>query len=194
MKNDAPFIPWAKPVLWGNEEKYVARALRSTWISGGEFVERLEKEFADRCGVPYAIASSNGTTALHLAYLAAELKPGDEIVVPGFAFLGAANVALHMGLKPVFAEVDPDTWCVRAQDIEGVLTAKTKAIVPVHTYGNVCALDEILALGKKRGFKVIEDAAESFPSRYRGRMSGTLGEIGDRKSTRLNSSHIPLSR
>lgn len=171
-------IPWAKPALWGNEEKYVASALASTWISGGEFVERLESEFAALCGVPHALSACNGTAALHLAYLAAGLEPGDEVVIPGFAFLGAANVALHMGARPVFAEVDPETWCVSAQALERCLTPKTKAVVPVHTYGNVCAMREIVALGRERGVTVIEDAAESFPSRYRGEMSGTLGELG----------------
>src|SRR5258706_3287091 len=177
-KPDALPIPWAKPVLWGNEQKYVLAALSSTWISGGEFVDRLENEFANYCGITHAVSASNGTTALHLAYLAANLSAGDEVVVPGFAFLAAANVALHMGAKPVFAEVDPDTWCMTAEAIERCLTPKTKIIVPVHTYGNVCSMDDILSLAKKRRIAVLEDAAESFPSRYKGKVSGTLGDLG----------------
>jgi len=171
-------IPWAKPDLWGNEQAYVSAALASTWISGGEYVDRLEREFAVFSGATHALAVCNGTAALHLAYLGVELRPGDEVVVPGFAFLGPANVALHMGARPVFAEVDPETWCVTAAAIERCLTPKTKLIVPVHTYGNVCAMDDILALARERGLAVVEDAAEAFPSRYRGRMAGTLGDIG----------------
>lgn len=121
---------------------------------------------------------SNGTTAIHLAYLALGIQAGDEIVVPGFGFLAAANVALHMSARPVFCEVDPQTWCMRAEDIAPALTARTKAIVVVHTYGNVCDMGPILALAKERGIVVIEDAAEAFPSRYRGSLAGTLGTIG----------------
>src|SRR5438876_9699543 len=98
-------IPWAKPDFWGKEQTYVADALASTWISGGAYIERLEREIAAYCDVPHAFAVANGTAAIHLAYLAIGLKPGDEVVVPGFGFLAAANLALHMGAKPVFAEV-----------------------------------------------------------------------------------------
>jgi len=171
-------IPWAKPILWGNEAALVSDALASTWISGGPYVERLEREFLALAGSRHALTTSNGTTAIHLAYLALGVKPGDEIIVPGFGFLATANVALQMGAKPVFTEVDPDTWCMRAEDIEQHLTSRTRAIVPVHTYGNMCSMDVILELGRKHGIAVIEDAAEAFPSRYRGRLAGTLGAIG----------------
>jgi perosamine synthetase len=125
-----------------------------------------------------ALAVSNGTTAIHLAYLAIGIQAGDEIVAPGFGFLAAANVALHMAARPVFCEVDPRTWCMRAEDIAPVLTARTRAIVVVHTYGNVCDMAPILALANERSIPVIEDAAEAFPSRYRGQLAGTLGTIG----------------
>jgi len=171
-------IPWAKPQFWGREREYVADALASTWISGGSYIERLEREIAAFCGVSQALAVANGTVTLHLAYLAIGLKPGDEVVVPGFAFLAAANVALHMGVRPVFAEVDSATWCVRAQDIEPVLTPRTKAVIPVHTYGNACDMDPIVALCRERGIWLIEDAAESFATRYKGRYTGALGDIG----------------
>src|SRR5262245_21483711 len=119
------FIPWAKPTLWGREEEYLLEALRSTWISGGPFVERLENDMAAYLGRKHALAVANGTAALHLAYLALGLKPGDEVVVPGFGFMAAANVALQLGLRPLFCDVDPDTWCMRAADVAAVLTAKT---------------------------------------------------------------------
>ena len=173
-----PLIPWARPIFWGNEQQYVAEASTSSWISGGPFVERLEREFAAYCSSAHALSAANGTAALHMAYLALGIGPGDEIVIPGFGFLGAANIALHMHAQPVFCEVDPRTWCMRAKDIEPVLTEKTRAIVAVHTYGNVCEMDDILELASERKISVIEDAAEAFPSRYRGRVAGTMGTIG----------------
>lgn len=171
-------IPWASPVFWGGELNRINEALASSWISGGPFVDQLEQNFSTLSEGARALAVSNGTTAIHLAYLALEIKPGDEIVVPGFGFLAAANVALHMAACPVFCEVDPETWCMRAEDIAPVLTARTKAIVVVHTYGNVCDMGPILALAGEWGIPVIEDAAEAFPSRYRGQLAGTLGTIG----------------
>lgn len=171
-------IPWARPDFWGKEREYVLDALESTWISGGPYVERLEKEFAAFCNVRHALTASNGTATLHLAYLALGIGVNDEIIVPGFAFLAAANVAFHVGARPVFAEVDPETWCVTAEAIERCLTPRTRGIVPVHTYGNVCDMDDIIALAQRRGIPVIEDAAEALGSRYKGRPAGTVGTIG----------------
>ncbi len=162
----------------GRERDYVADALDSTWISGGSYLDRLERDIAAFCDVPHAFAVANGTMAIHLAYLAIELKAGDEVVVPGFAFLAAANVALHMGAKPVFAEVDPSTWCLTAEAVERVLSPRTRAVVPVHTYGNACDMDPITALCRGRGIWLIEDAAESFATRYKGRQTGGLADIG----------------
>ena len=171
------FIPWAKPTFWGREEAYVLEALRSTWISGGPFVERLEKDIAAYIGCEHAVAVANGTAALHLAYLALGLQPGDEIVVPGFGFMAAANIALHFGARPVFCDVDPETWCMRASDVIGVLTGKTRAVVAVHTYGNVCEMNDLLALAVETGIPIVEDAAEAFSSRIDGRQAGSLGKI-----------------
>ncbi len=171
-------IPWAEPRYWGNEERYVIEALRSTWISGGPYVERLESALAGFCQSPHAVATSNGTTAIHAAFLALGVQPGDEVVVPAFAFMAAANVALHMGAKPVFADVDADTWCVSADTIARCLTPRTRGVVPVHTYGNVCDMAPILQLADGRGLWVLEDAAEALGSTYRGRQAGTIAPIG----------------
>lgn len=171
-------IPWAKPDYWGNEEKYVLEAVRSSWISHGPFVDRLEAQVAEFCGIPAAIATSNGTTALHLAYVALGIRPGDEIIVPGFGFMAAANVALHVGAVPVFADVDRQTWCLTPSEVERKLTPRTRAIVPVHTYGNVCEMSAIAELAAQRGIPVVEDAAEAFGSTYRGAMAGTIGTVG----------------
>jgi len=175
---DKATIPWAQPDFWGLEEKYLVEALHSTWISGGAFVGRFEREVATFSGSPFAISASNGTTGIHLVYLGRGLRPGDEVIVPGFCYLAAANIALQMGVKPVFAEVDPDTYCVTARAIEAVMTLRTKLIVAVHTYGNVCEMDAIMSLARSRGVRVLEDAAESFASKYKGRQSGAIAGLG----------------
>src|ERR1700751_5661724 len=171
-------IPWAKPSFGGNEHRYVAEAISSTWISGGPFVDRFERQFAEYTGSRIGMSSSNGTTALHMALLALSVGPGDEVVVPGFAFMAAANVCLHLGAKPVFADVDPLEWCMTASNVEKCISPSTKAIIPVHTYGNVCQMDEIIDLAKSRSIAVVEDAAEAFASCYKQRQAGSMGLLG----------------
>lgn len=171
-------IPYAEPKFWGEEESYALEALRSTWISGGPYVERFEADLAAFSGSPHVLATSNGTTAIQGAYLGIGIEAGDEIVVPGFTFMAAANVAIHMGARPVFADVDPATWLMTADTVERVLTPRAKAIVAVHTYGNVCDMQPILDLAAARGIAVVEDAAEALGSRYRGMQAGTIAEVG----------------
>ena len=171
-------IAWASPSQWGNEQRYVAKAIQSSWISGGEYIDKLELDFARFCDAPYAITASNGTTALHMAFLALGVGKGDEVIVPGFGFMAAANVALHVGAKPVFSDVHRENWCMTAEDIDKCLTSKTKAIVPIHTYGNMCDMDPIQELANKHGVTVIEDAAEAIGSKYKGKMAGTIASIG----------------
>ncbi|MCU0612195.1 MAG: DegT/DnrJ/EryC1/StrS family aminotransferase [Candidatus Eisenbacteria bacterium] len=172
------FIPWAKPDFWGHEQRYLIEALTSTWISGGAFVDRLERDFAAYHHTRFALTASNGTTALHMAFLALGVGPGDEVIVPGFGFLAAANMTLLMGATPVFAEVNPRTWCLDQTGVEARLSPRTRVIVPVHTYGNVCDMGGILDLAGRRGVAVVEDAAEALASRYDGRLAGTMGVIG----------------
>ena len=171
------YIPWARPNFWGNEKEYAIDALESLWISGGAYVEKLERALTDILNKPYVLTTSNGTTALHLAYLALGIQPGDEIILPGFAFMGAANIALHLGAKPVFADVVPETWCLAVDDIERKITPRTRAIVPIHTYGNVCAMDEIQDLAQRKHLAVIEDCAEALFSKYASRYCGTFGQV-----------------
>lgn len=171
-------IPWAKPTLFGNETEAVTRALQSTWISGGPYVEEFESRLAELCEVPNVLAVANGTAAIHLAYLGLGIQPGDEVIVPGFGFQAAANVALLMNARPVFADVDKATWCVTAETIRPRLSPRTRAIVPVHTYGNVCPMDDIRALADRHGVPVVEDVAEAFLSRYAGRPAGAFGTVG----------------
>ena len=176
MKQDKK-IAWAKPDFWGNEIRYVTEALESTWISGGEYLDKLESNFKTSLRKKHVLAVSNGTTAIHLAYLGLGLKPGDEIIVPGFSFMAVANIALHMGLKPVFAEVDADTWCLSAKELPKYISPRTKAIIPIHTYGNVCNMDAIMKIANERGIPVIEDCAESLFSKYKEKYCGTFGKI-----------------
>ncbi len=176
-KKNKTTISWAKPNIGNNAEKYVLSALRSNWISGGEYISKLENSFSKLFNSKHALLTSNGTSAIHLSYLSLGLKKGDEIIIPGFAFLGAANIAMQMGLKPVFAEVNPETWCLDAKSIEKKITKKTKVIVPVHTYGNVCEMDEIMQLAKSYNLNVIEDCAESLFSKYKDQYCGTFSQI-----------------
>jgi perosamine synthetase len=171
-------LPWAKPEIWGKEREYVCAAVDSTWISGGPFVSRFEEELSRVLGVQHVLSVANGTAALQLALLSIGLGPTDDIIVPGFGFMAAANVALQMGLKPVFADVDPDTWCLDVRSVENRISPRTRIIVPIHTYGNVCDLPPLLSLAKDNGIDLVEDAAEAFLSAFGGRFSGTFGRIG----------------
>lgn len=171
-------IPWARPTLYGDEEPLVLDALRSTWISGGPYVDRLEREIADRMGVRHAIAVSNGTTAIELALRGLDLKCGDEVIVPAFTFVAAANVVLSLGLSPLYADIDPDTFLLDPAEIARLATPRTKAVIPVHLYGNVSDMDTISAVSASAGLAVVEDAAEAAFSLYKGCCAGTLGRVG----------------
>jgi perosamine synthetase len=171
-------IPWARPKFFGLERDYVLDALESGWISGGPYVKRLEEEMAAKLGAKHALAVCNGTAALHLAFLGLGLGPGDEVIVPGYTFVAAVNMALCVGATPVFAEIDPRTWLLDPVSVAACLTERTKAIVPVHLYGNVADVEALKKLAAGRGIAVIEDAAEACFSRRDGRFAGTLGTVG----------------
>ena len=172
------FIPWAQPSYWGSERELVLDALESTWISGGPYVDRLEAELQQQLVIDHVQAVSNGTSALHLAYLGLGLEQGAEIVLPAFGFQAAANVAILAGLRPVFCDVDEHTWCASARTVADAASDQTRAVAVIHTYGNMCPMDEIAELASRRGFPVIEDAAEAFGSRLGNAHAGTLGTIG----------------
>jgi perosamine synthetase len=171
-------IPWATPHFWGREQEYAHDALASSWISGGPFVQRFETALADELDAPHVVTVSNGTTAIHLAYLALGIGPGDEVIVPGFAFMAAANVAVHVGATPVFAEVDPTTWCLDVANVEKLISPRTRVIVPIHTYGNVCDMDALCAVASATGTPILEDAAEAFASTWNGKKAGAIGLMG----------------
>jgi len=171
-------IPYSKPSICGKEADFVTDAIQSTWLSGGKYLGQLEKWFSDKLQSKHTLLVSNGTTALQLAYMGLGIGVGDEVIVPGFAFMAAGNLLNHIGATPVFADVDPHTWCMGVIDIEKKITDKTKAIVVIHTYGNVCDMDDIMTLANSKGIPVIEDGAEALFSRYNGKYCGTIGTIG----------------
>lgn len=171
-------IPWAKPTLFGNEKKYALDALKSTWISGGPYVEKFEKEFTRYNGAKYGTTTSNGTAALQLALLALGIGPGDEVIVPGFTFVAPVNMVIAVGAKPVYADIDPRTWCIDVKSIKSCISSKTKAIIPVHLYGNVCRMEEIIGLARSKNLFVIEDTAEAAFSKYKGKYAGTFADVG----------------
>ena len=170
--------PWGKPMFLGKEEEYVRKALKSTWISGGPYVERFEKEFGKAIKAPHVITTSNGTTALYLAVLGLRIGPGDEVILPGFTFAAIANMVIAAGATPVFCDIDPYTWCIDPASAEKAVTKKTKAICAVHLYGNVCDMDALAVICRRYKLFLIEDAAEAALSRYQGRCAGTLSDVG----------------
>jgi perosamine synthetase len=153
-------------------------ALESTWISGGPYVDQLERDLAALLGVAHGIAVSSGTAALHLALLGAGIGPGDEVIVPGFTFMAPVNMVLAVGAVPVFADVDAGGWCLDPQDAARKITPKTRAVIPVHIYGNMAAMEPICSIARDHGIAVIEDAAEAIFSRQSGRYAGSIGDIG----------------
>lgn len=171
-------IPWARPNLLGNERAMLLDALESSWISGGPYVDRLEHETAQAMQVEHVLAVSNGTTALELALRGLGIGQGDEVIVPGFTFVAAANMVLAVGAKPVVCDIDPETWLLDPNEIEPHCTRNTKAVLPVHLYGNVADMDAICDISGSLGLAVVEDTAEATFSRYRNRFAGTIGDVG----------------
>lgn len=173
-------LPLMEPSLGGNELKYVSDCITSGWISSqGEYVRRFEQQFAEFLGHDSkCLAVSNGTAALHLALVAYGIGPGDEVIVPDLTFAATANVVLHCGATPVCADVDPETWLLDPKAVFGVITSKTKAIIPVHLYGHPCDMDPLMEIARKHDLFVIEDCAEAQGARYKGRPVGTIGDVG----------------
>jgi len=171
-------IPVCEPFLNGNEKKYVLEALETGWISSaGKFIPAFESAFAAYVGVRHGIAVCNGTVALHLALVALGIKKGDEVIIPDFTMIASAFAVCYTGAIPVFVDAEPTTWNIDAEKIRAKITARTKAIMPVHIYGHPCDLEPIHAIAREYGLKIIEDAAEVHGAEYRGKKCGALGDI-----------------
>jgi perosamine synthetase len=172
-------IPLAYPDLTGNEEKYVVEAIRTSWISStGPFIKKFEDEFAANCQTRAAISVCNGTVALHLALLALEVKPQDEVIVPSLTYIATANAVKYVGAVPVFVDVDPQTWCIDPERLQEAITPNTKGIIVVHLYGHPADMDAINRIADSHGLWVVEDAAEAPFAAYKGKATGGLGRIG----------------
>jgi dTDP-4-amino-4,6-dideoxygalactose transaminase len=166
-------------VRFGEREgEAVLAVLRSGRVVQGPRVEHLERSVADRVGVAHAVAVSSGTAALHVALVAHGVGPSDEVITPPLSFIASANAALHAGARPVFADVRADTFTIDPAEAERCLGNRTRAIVPVHLWGQAADMDELVRLGEAHGIPVIEDAAQAFSSCYRGRPAGGLGHAG----------------
>jgi len=171
-------IPLARPDVTQREIDAVVEVLRTPQLSLGPKVTEFERRFAEYCGTRHAVACSSGTTALHLLIRAYGIGAGDEVVTTPFSFVASSNCALFEGARPVFVDIDPDTWNIDATRIEAALTPRTKAIIPVDVFGQVADLDRILALARPRGLRVIEDSCEALGSRYKGRRAGSIADAG----------------
>jgi dTDP-4-amino-4,6-dideoxygalactose transaminase len=144
----------------------------------GKHVAQLESEFAEYCGVSHAIAVNSGTSALHLALLAAGVKAGDEVITVPFTFAATAAAIHYCGARPVFIDIDPATFNMDASQIESAISPHTRAILPVHLYGQPADMDPILRIARRHGIAVIEDAAQAHGAEYRGKRTGGLGDLG----------------
>ena len=172
-------LPVAEPILGEKELQYVSECVLTGWVSSaGKFVTRFEAMFAEFCEARHAVATSNGTTALHLALLALEIGPGDEVIVPSLTFIATANAVLYTGAQPVLVDSEPDTWNIDPAKVKAAITPQTKAIIPVHLYGHPADMGALREIADRHGLAIIEDAAEAHGARYNDRPVGGLGEIG----------------
>jgi perosamine synthetase len=171
-------IQVARPDMSRKEFRTVLDAFLSSWISSrGPYVEKFEQEFRAFVGAQHGIAVSNGTVALHLALLALNVGPGDEVIVPDLTFAATINAVLYCGATPVIVDVDQRTWCMSLTAVEQACTARTKAIIPVHLYGRPAEIGPITAFAARRGIAVVEDCAEAPGARYGGRPVGQFGDV-----------------
>ncbi len=170
--------PVYQPSLSGNEKKYVMECLDSTWISSkGKFINQFEESFSKYLGIKYSAAVSNGTVALHAALLALGIGKGDEVIVPTFTYIASVNSISYTGAAPVFVDSKEDTWQLDPEDVKKKITSKTKAVMAVHLYGHTCEMDELVKICKDNNIYLIEDTAEAFGSKYKGKFAGTFGDI-----------------
>ncbi len=184
---EKPFPP--HPIIGEEEKRAVMQVLESGKLStfiaqpgehflGGEKIRQFEKDFASYHGLKYAVAFNSATSALHASVAACGVKAGEEVIVPPYTFTSTATCALMHNAIPVFVDIKPDIFCLDPARIEATITPRTRAIIPVHLFGNAADMDEIMSIAKKHGLKVIEDCAQAPGATYKGRHVGTIGDCG----------------
>ena len=177
--SEIEFIPISQPSIGDNEIQYVTDAIKSGWVSSlGKYIDLFEEKFAKYCGTKYAIATSNGTTALHLTLASLGIKSGDEVIIPNFTFIATANAVKYTGAKVVTVDINQDSLCISTKAIISAITPKTKAIIPVHIYGHPAEMDSIIRIAKKNKLFVIEDAAEAHGAEINNKRVGGIGDAG----------------
>lgn len=172
------FIPVCEPFLNGNEEQYVQDCIKTSWISSaGKYVTEFENSFSKYCDCEYGVATCNGTVSLHLALAALGIKKGDEVIIPNFTMIASAFAVCYTGATPVFIDADKDTWNIDTAKIEEKITPKTKAIMPVHIFGNPCNMSEIKRIADKYNLFIVEDAAEAHGATYNDKKVGSFSDV-----------------
>jgi perosamine synthetase len=173
------FFPVAEPNISEKEIDYVNKAVSSGWVSSiGEYIDNFEKEYAHFIGTKYAISTSSGTAGLHLALLASGVKQGDEVIIPDFTFIATANSVRYVGAEVVLVDINPDTLCIEPRHIKEAITSKTKAVIPVHVYGQPANMPDICDIAAKNNIIIIEDVAEAHGADINGKKVGSLGLCG----------------
>ncbi len=173
------FIPISQPTIGDKEIEYVTDAMKSGWVSSlGKYIDQFEDNFAKYCGVKYALTTSSGTTALHLALVALGIGEGDEVIVPDLTFIATANAVRYTGAKVITVDIQKDTLCIDPIEVENAITEKTKAIIPVHLYGHPADMRELKKIAEKYNLFIIEDAAEAHGAEIEGKRVGSLGDVG----------------
>ena len=171
------FLSFHVPEIGEEEVRSVLETLRSGWLTTGSKVKRFEEDFSSYIGSSHAVAVNSGTAALHLAFDAIGIREGDEVIVPTMTFTATAEVVLYFKARPVLVDCEPDTFNIDPLDVERKITAKTKAIIPVHMAGQSCNMARIMEIARRHKLKIIEDAAHALPSRFNGKMIGTIGDV-----------------
>ena len=170
-------IPITIPFIDSRDQKKVAKAVKDGWGDKCfDNIKNFESKFKKKYRLKYTSATSSCTGAIHLALMALGIKRGDEVILPDITWVSCANAIKYVGAKPVFADIKEDTWCIDPLDIEKKITKKTKAVMIVHLYGNVCDINSIIKLTKKNKLYLIEDCAEAIGSKYKGQSVGTFGD------------------
>ncbi|WP_041914030.1 DegT/DnrJ/EryC1/StrS family aminotransferase [Geobacter sulfurreducens] len=172
-------IYYTKPSITEREIAYATDAAANGWGERCyEYIDRFEKLFCAHLGVNYAIATASCTGAMHMGLAAIGIGPGDEVILADTNWIASAAPITYLGAQPVFVDVLPDSWCINPQKAEEAITSRTKAIIAVHLYGNLCDMDALLAIGKRHGIPIIEDAAEAIGSQWHGKRAGSMGIFG----------------